>query len=289
VGFAQKYGHTADPYLTKLSDALDTNINLDRMLSLAPLEYLPGRPLKTGNNSLQSARLIAGIRNVLIFVPVALTWAAVGEATKAFNEFVQQNSGTPANFLQFWQDGYGVLDPFWSIGNIATIDFILVAAVIAMTGYVAVVQGGGQRQRERMSYVFEYERRELAIAIEALRFQQAGATRDDLPKDISKALRELRAALAKAQSAKEIDMAAKKLARQVELAGAASSRMREFSTGLESNSKSIAEAITRITKSTDLAARQVAKGSGQLGVTASKIENDLKSLEQRLKAARRDA
>lgn len=270
--FAVRYGHTQDPYLVQLNDALESGVNLQNMAILNPSEFLPARARLVTSSKLGIARLVAGIRNVLIFVPVALTWAAVGEATIAFNEFVQENSGTPANFLQFWQDGYGVLDPFWSIGNIATIDFYLVSTIIVMTGFISVLQGAGQKEKDQQFAQFEIDRRELAMSIEFLRYARRPGSANELPRDITAALRELRLNLVKVQSGREMAAAAKQLERQIQTANTAVSKMQNFAQSLERSARSITSALALISKSAERSAKQTSSNAEVLGRAAKRLE-----------------
>lgn len=279
--FAVRYGHIQDPYLVQLNDALESGRNLANISILSPAEYLPTRSKAKPSSKLGIARLIAGVRNVLIFVPVALTWAAVGEATIAFNEFVQRNSGTPANFLQFWQDGYGVLDPFWSIGNIATVDFYLVSVIIVMTGFVASLQAVGQREKNQLFAQFEIDRRELAMRIEFSRYAMRPGTAQELPGDISAALRELRTSLARAQSGKEMAAAAKQLERQIQSANLAISKMQGFAVSLERSAKAVTAALTQITKTAQHSAKQSATNAVTLGKAAKQLELEAAKMKPR--------
>jgi len=127
TAWANKHGFLNDPYVVGLTAALDTRRNLSMWATLSPLEYLP-RPEAKGRR-LRLIKFITLVRNTLIFAPVALTWAAVGKATTAFGIYVGDNAGAVVNFLEFWQNGYGVLDKKWTLGNVATLDFILIIAV----------------------------------------------------------------------------------------------------------------------------------------------------------------
>lgn len=164
--WATQSGHSNDPYVVGLYRALESGQDLAFWSTLSPLHYLPVYGQLKASARQSVGKVLAAFRNIIIFLPVALTWAAVGEATRAFNEFIQKNAGTPANFLQFWQDGYGVLDPFWSIGNVATIDFVIVAMVIVLTAVVAVLHHQAQSEQVGLAGQFNNSRRALAIDIE---------------------------------------------------------------------------------------------------------------------------
>lgn len=198
--WAQNFGHSQDPYVASLSDALQGGQDLEYWASIDPLEYLPSTDTVGIIPELRIARLLAAIRNVIIFLPVALTWAAVSEATKAFNEFVQTNTGTPANFLQFWQDGYGMLDDFWKIGTIAQADFIIVMIVIGFSAAVSMIQARGLSKASRMQARFSRERRLLGMRIKSYLFPFRTVKAADIPNDLAKSVTLLRQTIVESQS-----------------------------------------------------------------------------------------
>ena len=78
------------------------------------------------------------IRNVLVLLPILLTWAALAEASRAYNRFLTANpeqQGTP--FLLLWQRGFGgesgALSP--SFSTVAIIDAVIIAVIVALTFY----------------------------------------------------------------------------------------------------------------------------------------------------------
>jgi hypothetical protein len=68
------------------------------------------------------------------------------------------------NFLDFWQNGYGILHDEWKIGNVARLDFIIVVIVIALTLYVS--RAGYQVEEIQRRAENEIDRERLALAIE---------------------------------------------------------------------------------------------------------------------------
>jgi len=78
------------------------------------------------------------VRNVLVLVPILLTWAALAEAARAYDRFLAENpeeQGTP--FLLLWQRGFGgeasIFSPTFS--TVAIIDAIVIVAMIILTFY----------------------------------------------------------------------------------------------------------------------------------------------------------
>jgi methyl-accepting chemotaxis protein len=78
------------------------------------------------------------LRNVLVLVPIFLTWAALAEASRAYNRFIEENpdqQDTP--FLLLWQRGFGgeasLLSPTFS--TVAIVDAVVIVAMIILTFY----------------------------------------------------------------------------------------------------------------------------------------------------------
>jgi hypothetical protein len=158
-------GVEVDPYVSQLQEDLTSGENLGFWASIDPAEMLP-MPAKQKVIQYESiARLIVLVRNVLIFLPVALTWYAIGQATIAFQIYVGSSGTTTANFLDFWQNGYGILDDKWRIGEIAVLDFYIVMAVIVISLVAGAIQAQAARIDAKLETLYESERMELALQI----------------------------------------------------------------------------------------------------------------------------
>ena len=131
--WARRYGLLADPYIEKIIQALRLNDNLAMWSSIDPFELLPYPKSINGNKYQRYSRIFSSIRNALVFIPVAFTWLAVGQATSAFEKFVNENSTATVNFLEFWQNGYEILAPEWRISRVALTDALIVFLVIAFS------------------------------------------------------------------------------------------------------------------------------------------------------------
>jgi hypothetical protein len=103
------------------------------------------------------------IRNVLVFAPVALTWLAVSKATTAFAEYTKANADAVVNFLEFWQDGYGILGSEWTIGHVGLLDFYIIAVVIALTLVTALMTN--RHQREQRTHVAKLDNARIALGL----------------------------------------------------------------------------------------------------------------------------
>ena len=78
------------------------------------------------------------VRNVLVLVPILLTWAALAEASRAYDRFIAANpdqADTP--FLLAWQRGFGGEASFFSptFSTVALIDAAVIVVMILLTFY----------------------------------------------------------------------------------------------------------------------------------------------------------
>ena len=162
--FTSSYRIEGDPYLDGLREAIETKKNLHIWAELDPLDYLPHPEAKAHQSRSRLVRIITVIRNVLVFAPVALTWAAVGQATTGFSRYIDENGADVVNFLDFWQNGYGILDDKWKIGEVARLDFLMIMVVIVLTLYVS--QAGHTAEKLRDTEEAEMDRERLALALE---------------------------------------------------------------------------------------------------------------------------
>lgn len=156
---------TRDPYLSQLIFALKERKNLHIWAELNPMEFLPYPTSSMNNRQSDLVRILTIIRNVLVFAPVALTWAAVSAATTAFAAYTKENGASVVNFLDFWQNGYEYLADHWKIGEVARLDFLLVMIVIALTLFVSIVGQRAQQQRNQQEAAIDQERSALALEI----------------------------------------------------------------------------------------------------------------------------
>jgi hypothetical protein len=174
--WARKYQVSRDPYVTGLSSSLREKKNLQIWASMNPVEYLPHPEIIEGIAVAKWARLLTLIRNVLVFAPVALTWAAVGQATTSFSVYVKENGADVVNFLDFWQNGYGVLGSEWKIANVARLDFFIILIVIVLTLIASVFGRRATDEQAAYEEQIERERIGLAVAITSFLFDKQKAT-----------------------------------------------------------------------------------------------------------------
>ena len=190
-GWATKNDVIDDPYILGLSEAVLNKKHLDSWETFNPLEYLPRPEGFAGAKRLRYARYISIFRNILVFAPVAITWEAVSKATTAFADSVQSNNAATVNFLEFWQNGYDVLDKKWTISNIAQIDFLIVAVVIVLSLIASTLNERGRYLRIQESESIETERTQLAIAIRLFMYTKRQVSNVSLNQDLASVVQSL--------------------------------------------------------------------------------------------------
>lgn len=237
--WAIKHSLLEDPYLVSVTRAIESNDSLEFWANLDPKDRLP-RPLsKVGEQLIRFARYLAISRNILVFLPVAITWKAIAEATSAFSEFINNNQAAPVNFLDFWQNGYGILDPVYRVATIAEIDFWIIILVILTTIASTVILNIGRARDAKEQIVLDNERELISFEIQKFL---------SLPKSVSKGFTEQTLNLAirnLSLAAESITTASKRFEKIVERANAENQEFRSISSQARSFQKSIIKAISK--------------------------------------------
>jgi len=166
------HGVNSDPYVEGLLQALNSAENLEVWASLNPLEYLPHPDAISNSKFHRILFFLALIRNALVFSPVALTWFAISKATSAFSAYTTDNSLTVVNFLDFWENGYGVLSKTWSLSRVATLDFQIILLIISLTVGIGAFERRLKFQKEIALKDVEEDRVKIALDIVNLLFKQ---------------------------------------------------------------------------------------------------------------------
>ena len=194
---------TKDAYLAGLADALENDEDLVVWASTDVLQIFPHAYIKPAESRLYSMLVL--IRNVLVFAPVALTWLAISKATSAFAIYTTKETGTVANFLQFWEDGYGYLANEWTISHVAMLDFYIIAVVIALTLVTPIMSHGAEARAEKEEIDAERERIGLAVEVMAYLFDKRGVNNVTMNSALARSVQNLRA------SSKSLNDAAKRI------------------------------------------------------------------------------
>ena len=191
MAWSNKYDVANDGYVRGLYEALTSRKNLQIWASLNPIEYLPLPELKAGLSMAKWTRFITVLRNVLVFLPVALTWVAVGEATTAFSDYLKANGSDIVNFLDFWQNGYGVLDDKWRIATVAYLDFLIIMVVIILTLIASVFSRRVTELQVLAEKETDRERILLSVEIASYLFEKQKVTNVTMNQSLARALDKL--------------------------------------------------------------------------------------------------
>ena len=154
-----------DPYVEGLLGALKDDHDLEIWASLNPLEYLPHADVQSNQRVNRVLFILALIRNSLVFSPVALTWLAISKATAAFSAYTADNSLTVVNFLEFWENGYGVLSKTWALSSVATLDFQIILLIISLTVFLGISERRVKKLRALAMESADIDRIQMSLEI----------------------------------------------------------------------------------------------------------------------------
>ena len=198
-----------DPYVSGLLDALETEENLEVWASLDPLDYLP-TPSDKSNNMFARINLgLTIVRNALVFLPVALTWYAISKASAAFSVYTANNTLTVSNFLDFWENGYGVLSKEWSLSHVATLDFQIILVIILLTIAISVIERVLRIRSAKSNLELDEAKFQLAIQIKSYLFDHERITDVTMNQSLGRAVKQLQ------DSTKSLNMTSKELLKLV--------------------------------------------------------------------------
>jgi cell division protein FtsB len=192
--WAKNWEVTDDPFIKGLNEAVQQNNDLGMWSSLDPTQLLPDMPDQTtifhhiGN-------VLALFRNVLVFLPVAITWQAIAKATDAYTKWFPANdpseASTEKNFLDFWANGYGVLPNRYTLPHIGILDFWIIIAIILISLTSSALIGRGDKANDKLRQVFENERLNVAIRIRRALHGKREASPESIATSLADALADL--------------------------------------------------------------------------------------------------
>lgn len=185
------YGFKDDPYVSGLTEAVATRKNLPMWASLDPLEYLPHADVHTHKRLHLLSLIMSVLRNSLVFLPVALTWYAISKATSAFALYTADNSLSVVNFLDFWENGYGVLAEEWSLSHVAALDFQIILVIIALTVVITFLDRSLKNSKNKALQEADNERIQMALVISTYLFDQQRVTNVTVNQSLSRAIRDI--------------------------------------------------------------------------------------------------
>ena len=303
VDWAANNAVESDHIVQSLIQDLAAEENLAIWAGMDPFEYLPQPHPTVGNRFFSWAKTAASIRNVIVFVPVAITWEAVSQATVAFAKFVESNNATTVNFLAFWQNGYDVLGKFWTIGNIASLDFAIILGVIALSLIATYLNARGSSINKSETRQIEAERLEIALALKMYLYSMREIDKTNVKEGIASSVSALLAATSTlAKTAKQLSgvvreleegvpainefgdrvgKESEKLVKQVAVLSASLSDINGSITG------DLRDAVSNATVGLDLANEGLATSTQSIRTNSLAAENEIKSLQSLIKKANR--
>lgn len=122
-------GQQANDEIRQLCEDLEQGNAISRWAAVNFERILPFRLIQTE----LEARL-KQIRNLLVFLPIALTWLSIMFASAEFKTYVERSSGQTVNFLVFWESQSAIE----KLSTVAGLDAALILIVIGMTAYINI-------------------------------------------------------------------------------------------------------------------------------------------------------
>jgi hypothetical protein len=285
-----------------LQDFADED-NLAIWAGMDPFEYLPQPYPTVGNKFFNWAKQFANIRNVLVFIPVAITWEAVSKATEAFAKFVETNNATTVNFLEFWQNGYDVLPAFWTISHVASLDFAIILGVIVLSLVSTYFNTRGSKINKVEVNQLEAERIEMALALKMYLYSMREIDKNNVEEGISTSVAALLSATSSlSKSAKQLSGVVSELENSVPSINAFGDRLGKESENLvkqvgkltvslsEINTSitgELRDAVNAATNGLDLASEELVESTNSIRSHSVAAENEIKSLQSLIKKATR--
>jgi hypothetical protein len=191
LAWANSHNISDDSYIATVAKDINDKQNYSFWAEQNALDLLPSAESIIGKKFIEVSRFLAIIRNVLIFTPVALTWAAVGNATRAFSQFIELNGTTTVNFLDFWQNGYDLLDPFWRLSSVAEKVFIIISVVIITTLVSSALFSYGKKIDDKRNDFLEKDRIKIGLRLNKYFYDRKISSPENISKDVVKAIASL--------------------------------------------------------------------------------------------------
>jgi hypothetical protein len=303
LNWAARNGVESDHIVQSLAQDFAQEENLAIWAGMDPFEYLPQPNPTIGNRFFNWAKLSANIRNVMVFIPVAITWEAVSKATEAFAKFVETNNATTVNFLEFWQNGYDVLPAFWTISHIASLDFAIILGVIGLSLVSTYFNSRGSSINKSEIHQLEEERLEMALALKMYLYAMREIDKNNVEEGIASSVSALLSATSSlSKSAKQLTAAVSELEGGVPV-------INEFGTRLGNESEKLVKQVGNLTKALsginesitgelrdavnsatiglDLANEELTQSTNSIRESSIAAETEIKSLQTLIKKASR--
>ena len=189
-----------DPYIVGLSEAVAQRNDLGMWASIDPLQTLP-EPREPNFLIARTVQWLTVVRNVLVFVPVAITWMAISKATTAYKAWDPRETSeqlangeslrVEKNFLDFWSKGYGKLAKHWTIPEVGKTDFYIIAIIILLALVISFLGNRSDSVRTKLLQSAEAERTAIGIKIRRSLHGKREASPDSIAERLAGALADL--------------------------------------------------------------------------------------------------
>ena len=223
--WAEEIDELEDPYVKGLTNAVARRDDLSVWASLDPLELLPVSKSKAWSRLGHVSNIISSIRNILVFVPVLLTWYAIGKALDAFGEFTKiyadRNPGGERDFsfIGFWQDptrfaeqylpnvpeSQNLLSGSFWIGEVARLDALIILLIVLLTTISGVLTWFAESRESAELEKADRKRVEVGLAIASSLHGKRQANPESISEALAEALNDL------TQAARDVNETASRL------------------------------------------------------------------------------
>jgi hypothetical protein len=179
------------PYVSGLHSALKKNSSLDYWAKHSAITELPQARSNQLLKFISRAKRVEQFRNVMIFSPIAYTWASIAIAATSYATFSDDNLPINLNFLDFWENGYGTLPAIWKLSNVAIVDFILILSIIIASIVANQLENRIDDLEANLISSIEIERTALAYKIDLFLFDYLKPSPLVLSKTVQNSIRAL--------------------------------------------------------------------------------------------------
>ena len=302
-GWGERNNVMNDRIVQSLLQDFEAEENLTIWATMDPFEYLPQPAPTIGERFFRWAKMSANIRNVMVFLPVAITWEAVSKATEAFAKFVEANNATTVNFLEFWQNGYDVLPAFWTISHIASLDFLIILGVIALSLVSTYFNSRGSSINKIEMRTIEEDRLGIALSLKMYLYAMREIDKSNIKEGVASSVSALMTATASlSKSARELNSVVIELRAGVPVINDFGNRLGKESEKLvlqvgnlthalsdinSSVTGDLKEAVESATFGLDLANQELNSSTHSIRANSRAAESEIKSLQSLIKKVSR--
>jgi hypothetical protein len=199
------------PYVSGLRSALMENSKLDYWAKYSAAKELPEVKSDQLEKLISRAKKVEQFRNVMIFSPIAFTWASIAVAATSYATFTNNNFSVNLNFLDFWENGYGTLPAIWKLSNVAIVDFLLILSIIFASIVANRLENKIDDSESKLMGSTEIERTDLAYKVDLFLFDYLKPSPIILNRTVQNSIRAL------SRISKELLSSSKKMDKQEKL------------------------------------------------------------------------